>query len=342
MRYAVLLLPVLAAAACTSEAPHDAVPVAQAAELAGTRVVLRDTAMVATSDASGIAEPLRQSTLSTRLMGSVTQVLVQEGDRVAAGQVLVRLDARELDAKRLQVQSGIASAEAVHDEARLQAERFRQLYADSAAPRAQLDAVEAGLARAVAGVAAARAAEAEVAAIGEYAVVRAPFAGVVTQRFVDPGALAAPGAPLVSVQDQRALRVSAAASPALAGRVKRGSVVDVVIEGVAVRGTIEGIVPAAAGSLLSINVIVPNEDGRLATGGAAIVRLPQGPRSMLLVPVRAVRREGDLSGVAVVQGAGTVTRWVRLGASVGDQVEVTAGLAAGDTIVVPTAGTKEE
>jgi RND family efflux transporter MFP subunit len=339
----VLLLSVTlgAVVACGGEGSADAVPVAQAAEVTGTRVTVRDTSVVATIDASGIAEPLRQSTLSTRLMGTVTQVLVQEGDRVSAGQVLVRLDARELEAKRLQVQGAIAGAEAVHNEARLQAERFRKLYADSAAPKAQLDAVEAGLERARAGVQAARAGEAELLAVTDYAVVRAPFAGVVTRRFVDPGALAAPGAPLVDVQDQRSLRVSVSASPSSIGRLSRGATVDVVIEGVATRGTIEGIVPASMGSMLTVNAVVPNQQGQLFAGGAATIRLPQGPRAMLLVPAAAIRREGDLTGVLVVDGTSTRTRWVRLGATYGDKVEVVSGLRAGDTIVVPVSGAKE-
>lgn len=334
-------LPLGAAAACGGEGHEAAVPVAEAAEVTGTRITVRDTSVVGTIDASGIAEPLRQSTLSTRLMGTVTQVLVQEGDRVSAGQVLVRLDARELEAKRLQVQGAIAGAEAMHNEARLQAERFRKLYADSAAPKAQLDAVEAGLERARAGVQAARAGEAELLAVTDYAVVRAPFAGIVTRRFVDPGAMAAPGAPLVDVQDQRSLRVSVTASPASVGRMSRGATVDVVIEGVATRGTIEGIVPASMGSLLTINAVVPNHEGRLVAGGAATIRLPQGPRAMLLVPATAIRREGDLTGVRVVEGGSSGTRWVRLGSAYGDQVEVLAGLRAGDTIVVPVTGAKE-
>ena len=73
------------------------------------------------------------------------------GERVAKGQVLVRIDASEIDAKRGQVTAGVQGAEAMYQDARTQAERIRGLYRDSAATRAQLDAVEAGLARAEAG-----------------------------------------------------------------------------------------------------------------------------------------------------------------------------------------------
>ena len=113
-----------------------------------------------------------------------------------------------------------------------------------------------------------------------------------------------------------------------------------VIEGVATRGTVEGIVPASAGSMLTINAVVPNQQGTLVAGGAATMRLQQGSRSMLLVPATAILREGDLTGVTVVDGTATGTRWVRLGATYGDRVEVIAGLRVGDTIIVPS-GAKE-
>ena len=188
-------------AACTAPAEDTARSAAPPPRVAGTVYAVRDTTLDATFDAAGIAEPLRQATLSTKLMGSVTAVLVKEGDVVAAGQPLVRIDARDLAAKAAQTSAAIAEAEAMRARGGDAGDRIRALYADSAATRAQLDAVETGLTRADAGVRAARAAAAELQAVSSYADVRAPFAGVVTQRFVDPGAFAAPGAPLVSVQD---------------------------------------------------------------------------------------------------------------------------------------------
>jgi len=173
-------------------------------------------------EASGIAAPIRQATLSTKLMGTVLSVAVREGEVVAEGQVLVRIDARDLAAKAGQVAASIAEAEAMLREARAQTGRIRALYTDSAATKSQLDAAEAGLARADAGVRSSRAADAELGAVSAYAVIRAPFAGTITKRFVDPGALAAPGAPLIAIQDGRQLRIAANATPDAARNVRRG------------------------------------------------------------------------------------------------------------------------
>jgi RND family efflux transporter MFP subunit len=336
----VLLSAAMALTACGDPPERGAIR-EPAARPTGTLHVVRDTTVTATLDATAIAEPYAQATVSTKLMGTVTAVLVKEGDRVVAGQPLVRIDARDLDAKRQQVRAGIASAEAMHREAELMAGRLRALYSDSAAPKAQLDAAEAGLARATAGVLAARAGEAEINAIAGYAVVRAPFAGTVTQRHVDPGAFAAPGAPLATVQDNSSLRITATVAPDVAARVKRGTTVTATIEGIEATALIEGVVPAAGGSLYTINAIVKNRDGALLAGGASRLRIGTGTRSMLLVPSSALRRDGDLTGVTVTAGGVTMVRWIRTGGQVGDRIEVLAGLAAGDTVVVPTALAKE-
>jgi RND family efflux transporter MFP subunit len=286
--------------------------------------------------AAGVAGPIAEATLSTKLMGSVTEVLVHEGDAVRAGQLLLRLDARDLNAQRARVEAAQVEAQAVLNEARLHVQRMRALFADDAAPRAQLDAAETGYERALAGVAGARAGAAELAAVASYAEVRAPFAGTVVRRMVDPGSFAAPGAPLLVVQDTRRLRVTATASPNAVNGLARGAAVTAVIEGEAVTATIEGVVPVAAG-LFEVNAIVENSAGLLPAAGAATLALPQAMRAIVLVPLRAVRRQGDLTGVLLLREDGVLTRWVRLGAVAGDSVEVVSGLQDGDRILVPAA-----
>lgn len=323
-------------AACGGDVAPHAESAADAAP-SGTPFTVADTTITAMVEAPGTAEPITQSTASTKLMGTVTAILVQEGDLVRAGQVLARIDARDVEAKGAQVQAAIAAAEAARNEAALHAGRMRALFADSAAPKAQLDAAEAGLQRAEAGVLAARAGRSEVDAIADYATVRSASAGVVTQRWVDPGAFAAPGAPLVSVQDQSRLRVTATAQPIHARILRRGQPIEVVIEGTVARGVVEAVVPATSGGLYTINAIVPNGDRRLAAGGTATLRIPNGTRNAILVPEASVRRQGDLTGVMVRTGTTATTRWVRVTPGPDGRVEVLGGLRAGDVILVPTA-----
>lgn len=326
---------ILLAVACGG----DEVPAAvAAAPYAGATIAVVDTMLVTNYEAAGTAQPRSDATLSTKLMGAVTAVLVTEGARVAAGAPLVRLDAADLDAKARQAVAGVAAADAAHREAAAQAARIRALYADSAAPRAQLDAVEAGLARAAAGLEAARAGEVELGAVRAYGVLRAPFAGVVTHRFVDVGDFAAPGAPLVTVQDVSSLRISAAVPAAMAARVRAGIRLRARIEGVDVVALVEGVVPAAA-TMYTINAIVANGDAKLPSGGAAVLEVPAGAAERtLLVPQAAIVREGDLTGVRVVTAGHAELRWVRLGDTRDGRVVVLSGLKAGEQVAIPSAG----
>lgn len=321
------------AIAC-DRAPSPKTDVAVALPATGSVYTVRDTTIEAAFTAAGIAAPIQQATLSTKLMGTVTDVLVREGDRVAAGQPLVRIDARDISAKSDQAAASILEAEAMHRDAVTQANRIRALYADSAATRAQLDAAETGLARADAGLRAAQAAASELDAMRSYSVIRAPFAGLVSRRLVDPGAFAAPGAPLIEVQDPSRLRISASATPELARGLRRGGTLTATIEGQVVRATVEGVVPAMAGSLYSVNAIVPNVGAASLAGSAATLELPTGTRSGVVVPTAAIVREGDLTGVMLRTAQGDERRWVKLGRASGTVTEVVAGLRAGDRVVM--------
>jgi len=175
-------------------------------------------------------------------------------------------------------------------------------------------------------------------AMSSYAVVRAPFGGIITKRFVDPGAFATPGAPLISVQDGRQLRISVSATPDIASLVRRGQSISGQIEGRSISALVEGVVPSSAGNLYTINALVANPGGALLPGSTATLLLPTGTHTGVVVPSSAVMRQGDLTGVTVRTAAGDESRWVRLGQSLGALVEVSAGLRAGDQVIVPPPG----
>lgn len=329
---AAVLAAAVVAAACT---PADAriTDDAVASVATGTVITIADTTIATTLDATGVAAPLREATLSTKLMASVVGVDVLEGSVVRAGQVLVRLDARDLAAKREQVRAGLAAAQAMHAQASAHVARMRSLHKEDAAPTAMLEQAETQFAQATSGLRAAQAASAELDAVESYAALTAPFAGTVTARFVDPGAFAAPGAPLVQLQDASQLRITVHVSPDVARTLAKGARVDVRVEGTSDVATVEGVVPAMGG-LYAINAILDNRDGRHPANGAATLAVPTGTQRGLAVPEAALIREGDLVGVLLRTNAGDVRRWIRTGAVANGLVEVTAGLRAGDQVVL--------
>lgn len=341
MRNRWLMLPALVLVgglgACAGEPEHGSGSAERVAVEGGSWTV-RDTILSAVFDAAGVARPVAEATLSTKLMGEVREVAVREGDRVSAGQPLVRIDAADLEAKEAQVEASIREAEAMVADAETQTARMRALYEDDAAPEAQLDAAETGLERARARLAAARAGAAEVEATARYATVRAPFDGIVTARRVDAGDFAAPGTPMVTVLDGGRLRVTVTASPAAVAGIGRGDTLRAWIEGDPAVATVEGVVPDGAGTVYSVNAIVENGDGRFLPGSAATLALPQGERRAVVIPSSAVIRRGDLTGVRVRTGDATPLRWIRLGDRLDGLVEVLAGLAPGDVIVMPPSG----
>lgn len=320
-------------AACGGEAP-EAAPAA--APTGGTVVAVRDTTVSATTDATGIAAPLESATLSTKLMASVEQVLVLEGARVAKGQLLVRLDLRDLAAKRQQAEAALADVEAQRDLALVHATRMRALHADSAAPTAMLDAAESGLRRAEAGVRAAKAGLVELAAVTSYGEVVAPFDGVVARRFVDPGAFVAPGAPLVTVDKVGSLRVTATVPAATAAGLKAGATVEAMLDGTTYPARVEGTARAGAGTY-TVNALITNGDATILGGTAATLRLPTGERKALLIPTAAITRQGDLATVKRRTAEGDLLTVVRIGVTVGDLTEVLGGLTASDSVVVAAA-----
>lgn len=298
-------------------------------------MVVSDTAYEAIFNAAGTAEPFEEATLSTTLMGTVTEVLVHEGASVQAGQVLLRIDAGELSARALRMSASVADAEAIHADAVTQERRFRALYQDSAATRAQYEAASTGLARAEAALRAARAASAELDAASRYSTIRAPFNGVVTRRMIDRGGMAAPGMPLLTVQNTSMLRLRASAPIEAVRSVAKGQILDVTIDNQLARATIEGIVPSGSSNLFTVNAIVQNPTGRYAAGSSGIVHLATGAAHGVLIPQSALIREGDMVGVIVEHNGLRERQWIRVGNAHSGLVEVASGLVAGDRIVVP-------
>lgn len=335
IRSILLLGAVATAAACTSADAHVAAETAESTAPVATDevITLVESDLTSAVTATGVAAPMREATLSTKLMAAVTAVPVLEGTAVRAGQPLIHLDARDLTAKQEQVRANRDAARAMHAQASAHAARIRALFADNAAPKAMLEQAESGLTQAESGLRAAEAAATELAAIESYAALTAPFDGIVTKRFVDPGAFAAPGAPLVTVQDASQLRITVHVAPSAARGLAKGERVPVSIEGQPDSATVEGVVPAMGG-LYAVNAIVGNRTGRHLAGSAATLAIPVGGHRGLAVPTAAIIREGDLVGVMLRTAQGDVRRWIRTGATLNGQVEVTAGLRAGDQVVV--------
>lgn len=151
----------------------------------------------------------------------------------------------------------------------------------------------------------------------------------------------APGAPIIAIQDASQLRVTVTVAPSEVRHTARGSELAALIENEPAVAVVEGVVPAAGGALYTVNALVDNASHRYMAGSAATLLLSQGTRAMIVVPVAAIVREGDLTGVRVRSAGGTDLRWVQIARESGGQVEVLSGLRAGDVVEVPAPITTE-
>ena len=262
----------------------------------------------------------RRATLATRLSAQVRSVFAQEGQAVKAGQPLVQLADADLRGQLSAAAAGLASASA-HER------RIRALAAERAATPSELEVASAQRAQAQAAVQASRTSL-------QYTELRAPFAGFVQARRVEPGDLVGPGQPLVTVEGA-ALELAASLSEDEARELAVGSHLRFQAGGLDGDAQITALTPGAdpvshRRSLKARVVGAPS----LRSGAFARILLTGRPgEAGAWVPRSALVERGDLTGVFVVDGGRAQLRWISPGEPVGDAVPVKAGLAAGEKVV---------
>ena len=291
--------------------------------------------------AEAVVESVRQATVAAQADGRVTQLLVKAGDRVQAGQVLARVDARAADQGVAASLSQVAEAEANLANARRQYERQRDLAVQKFVSQAAVDQAEASFKAAQAQVAALKSSAGQAATQRSYATITAPFAGVVGATHVEAGDQATPGRPLVTVFDPVDLRVTATLPQAMLGKWKRDLPVAVELPalGRSVNAVRAIVVPLADAKTHTVRVRLDLPDGAgLLPGQFARARFPVGTLRALAVPTSALLKRGELTAVYVL---GPKDRWllrqVRTGETLVDPsgnaaVEILSGLSEGERI----------
>jgi RND family efflux transporter MFP subunit len=317
-------------------------------------------------EATGTVRARTAAVVSSKLMAYVREVAVQVGDRVRQGQLLVTLDSPELEsnvhraeAAEAEVLSaipeadnGVAGAKANLDLAQSTFRRIEELASKKSISNQEFDEASARLKSAQAAYEMARAKRTQIDSkraevqqeirgatiMRDYTRIAAPFSGVVTAKFVEPGSLAAPGVGLLTVERDGAYRLEASVDESKLPLVKTGQTVEVVLDSLDRRLTarVSEIVPAVDAAsrtyLVKIDLpFVPN----LRSGVFGRARFPLGTRKVIVIPPAAMTERGQLQSVFVMEDGMARTRLVTTGERRPDAVEVLSGLNEGESLVSP-------
>ncbi|MCU4154404.1 efflux RND transporter periplasmic adaptor subunit [Carboxylicivirga sp. A043] len=295
---------------------------------------------------TGTVSSVNQSTLSTRIMGQISQVLVHEGDAVQKGQLLISIRSNDIQAKQKQVEANIIQAEAAYKHAKDDYQRIQALKASNSATQKELDDITVHYEMTRAQLEAAQKAKDEVDEMLSYANIRAPYNGVITQRFVDSGDMANPGMPLLAIEAPGLFEVDAKIPESNIYQLEKGDAVEVMIDACKepIKGTVARISPSSrfSGSQFDARISLnPNakQESAIRSGVFANVKHLKGEEKKLLVATSSIVERGQLKGLwTVSQSNQALLRWVRLGKTYGDKIEVLSGLNAGNQVVVSAEG----
>jgi len=335
-----------------------------------TRAVVEVAPIMEFYEGVGTVRPRVETKVEAQVTAKVLSVEVNPGDQVDKGDLLVKLDSRELRSQLEQARQGLESAksqreqarrsidaaQASFDEAESQYKRIKALYAQKAVASSEMDQAEAAYLQAEAQLQRAREAltgaksavsqaeqrveQAEIAL--SYAEIRAHEDGEVARREVEPGDLAFPGKPLLYLQTSGSMRLEAMVRESLINKVPPGTELDVLItsQDQRVAGVVEEVVPSGDPRTRTflVKVGLPPMSG-VYPGMFGRLLVPLRERQAVLAPATAIHRMGQMETVEVLDEAGQEPQWrlvyVKTGQQRGDKVVILSGLEGGETVGVP-------
>lgn len=281
---------------------------------------------IATEEVVGTVRAKLRAVIEAKVSGKIARMIVVPGQKVRHGELLASIEARE-------VQARLEAALAVRQQAEGDLKRDASLLEQNILPQSQYDAAQSKFRVADAAVR-------EAETLLGYAKVEAPFDGTVTRKLADVGDLAAPGKPLLELEDSRTLRLEADVPEAVVGTLTLGERLPVRLA--AMDRDLEGVVSEIAptsdpGSRTFLVKLDLPATPSVRAGQFGRVAMPVGKTSALRIPASAVVVRGQMESVFVVIDGKARLRIVRTGKRIGQDVELASGVDAGETIVVENA-----
>jgi membrane fusion protein, multidrug efflux system len=308
-----------------------------------------------TESAVGTIRAVHETTIGSKLLARVVEVNLKAGQKVRAGDVLIRLDDTDLRARLQQAQANVSAAEAAYTQASADEKRYAQLVESRTVSQQQYDNTVTAMHTAKANLRRAEAAVHESQATLDCATIQSPIDATVIDKKVDVGDMVSPGQPLVTLYDPTHMQLVASVRESLTSRLKVGQDIGVRVEGLnkTCSGTITEKVPEAqsASRTFQVKVSGPCPPG-IYSGMFGRILIPLDKEKALVIPRRAIRDVGQLELVEVAGEKRTDRRAIRTGRDLTkDEVKmfsdklmqgepyviVLSGLSEGERVVLPAA-----
>jgi membrane fusion protein (multidrug efflux system) len=323
-----------------AESAHEAkADVAAAAPIAVKEVVAQQLKVPRTLTLSGSLIGSEEAKVAAGAVGKVVSTHVERGSVVRKGTVLVRLDARAAGAQAQEAAAQLESLKAQEAQAKLDCARTEQMFAKGAISKADYDKTHTACETSKWSVSAADARKTLTAEALRDTEIKAPFNGMIVERFVSPGEYVRADSPVVSLVDVDALRVELTVPEADVINVKQGMIVEFHTaandNGPAYRGKIRYVGPSVRQQTRDavVEAAIENPGHDLRPGMFVTAHLALGEQSLPAVPEAAVRTDGTLRHVFTVSNGRLEDHLVQVDVARGGLVPVVAGIKAGDKVV---------
>jgi len=332
----------LGAAACHK--PEEAAAASQPAREASAPIhvqtaTVAQRAMPEYLTLTGTLRAHAESDIAADANGKIVATYVERGQPVKRGQVIATVDSRSaaLAATAAEAQARVAQSQL--EEARRDCERVKHLLDTGAISQADYDRQTAACTSQQWSAAAAEAQQASATKLVGDANIRAPFDGLIGERYINVGQYVQPSTRIASVYAPDPLRLELTVPEANVGAVKQDMPVDFTVTAYGDQpftGHVQYISPNIRESTrdLVVEALVRNADGKLKPGMFALAKIPLGDRVIPVVPLTAVIRDDTTARVFVVVDKQVQERLVQPGSTVGDVMAATSGIKAGETVVV--------
>lgn len=290
----------------------------------------------------GNVEGSKQAKLSTKLMGEISYFPYEAGAKVQKGQLLAKIKSADIGAKKQQVVSGIAQAQAAYNNMEINYHRIKDLYDKGSASKKELEDMTMAYEMAKQRLKAAKEMEKEIDDVLSYAEIRAPFDGYIVNKFFEQGDIAAPGHPLMIVENFGSFKVVAQVPSDQINLFKRGDEVEVYIDAISktpFTGKVSEINPGGNpySKQFDVQVILEKttpDYSKIKSGMYGKVILKDQTKPVIAIDENLLVKRGQLVGVYAVSKSNEATlRWIRTGKEMDGKIEILSGVEAGDVII---------